>query len=254
MSKTPLFASCTFIAGLLLTIPAFAQTTASVMASGLSMPLGSTSNGTINEKDIYCPIGVESILPGDYYACEARAAYGRGNYNEMLGMLEESASWANKDAQYALGLAYFNGDTPTIPQNKPLGLAWLALAAERKNQQYVLTYAEARSKVSQGELLQAQTMWKQMRPKYGDAIAAKRAIEHFNHNVEMIDKSAQENGTVYMRGFSQIPMSSLFVANQLHDEATTDFEDLHGTVVVGKPIWVKSASASDSSNTQTPQP
>jgi|GEM_PF-1095043 len=246
MLKTPLLALGAFAATLSLTTIAFAQSSPpSITVNGVKPdaaqyePAPDNPNPPVDDKDIYCPTALEPILPGDYYACEARSAYGHENYRKMADMLEESAYWANKDAQYTLGLAYFNGDIPDIAQNRPLGLAWLALAAERKKDQYVIAYAEARVKATPAELRQAQALWKKMRLKYGDKVAAKRAIERFNHNIQDIDESARQNGIVYIRGFSPFPESAFTIANKLHDEATTDFEDVRGTVVVGKPQWAQ---------------
>ncbi|RDS78826.1 hypothetical protein DWU98_20895 [Dyella monticola] len=202
---------------------------------------------TVQEDAIYCPTALEPILPGDYYACEARAASGREHYTKMVDMLQEAAYWANKDAQYVLGLAYFNGDTPEVPQNRPLGLAWLALAAERKKPQYQLAYASARSKATPAELRRAVVEWRTLRLKYADRVAAPRAIRHFNHAIQSIDDAARDGGLVYLHGFSPYAQSAFAVANKLHDEADTDFSDIHGSVVVGKPEWVQAQPASASS-------
>ena len=181
-----------------------------------------TAQVDVQDKNISCPAELEFLLPGDFYACEARAAFGRGNHKKMADMLKESAYWANKDAQYVLGLAYFNGDMEDVPQNRPLGLAWLSLAAERKKPQYQLAYEEARAKATPEEISQALALSQQMQTKYGDSVAAPRAIRRFNHAIEPIDEAAREGGTTYLRGFSPYPESSFAIANQLHDEASTD--------------------------------
>jgi hypothetical protein len=193
----------------------------------------------IDEKHIYCPIGIEQILPGDYYACEARAAFGRKKYVHTVSMLQESAYWANKDAQFSLGLTYFNGETPDIPGNRPLGLAWLALAAERKNEYYDLQYAAARARSTPEEIQQSIAILQKLKQKYGDAVAAPRAIRNFNHAIELIDESAEQGGTTYLRGLAPVPMNSVLVAKRLHDEADADFNTYQGTVAVGEPEWLK---------------
>ncbi len=218
---------CVLLAGIRLAAPASAQ----------------TAPPAVPDKDIYCPAALEPILPGDYYACQARAASGRQHYRTMLDMLQEAAYWANKDAQYVLGLAYFNGDMPDVTQNRPLGVAWLALSAERKNPPYQLAYAAARAKLSRAELRQADVQLRKLRLQYGDAIAAPRAIRRFNHNIQPIDDAARNGGIAYLRGFTPFPQSAFAIANRLHDEADMDFSTVHGTVVVGKPAWVQAQPA-----------
>jgi TPR repeat protein len=254
MSRTPLLALCALCAALSFTTTVSAQSSApAVTVNGAKPdaaqyePAADNANPPVSDKDIYCPTALEPILPGDYYACEARAAYGHDNDGKMIDMLQESAYWANKDAQYTLGLAYFNGDMAKVPQNRPLGLAWLALAAERKNPTYQLAYAEARAKATPQELQQALKLWHQMRLKYGDSVAGPRAIRHFNQAIAPIDDSARENGIVYLHGFSPFPQSAFTVANKLHDQADTDFGNIKGTVVVGKPEWLHAQPASASS-------
>lgn len=245
--KTSLFALSTLVAGLSLAASASAQTTASAITNpGFITP---TAGTVINERTIYCPTSIEPILPNDYYACEARAAYGREQYRQTISMLEEAAYWANKDAQYVLGLAYSNGDMQGVPQNRPLGLAWFALAAERKNQQYVLAYAQARVKATPQELSQAQALWKEMRLKYSDNMAVPRVKRRFDNNIRDIDKSAHQNDTVYLRGFSPYPESAVVVADKLHDEAAADFENVHAKVKVGEDEWLQAKPAGATQNT-----
>jgi hypothetical protein len=228
-----------FAIGLFFAAAAPGQTSHTASESGSATP--DVLQADVQDKDIYCPDAIETFLPGDYYACKARAFSGRGKYRQMMLMLEESASWANKDAQYVLGLAYFNGDMPDVPQNRPLGLAWLALAEERKNPQYQLAYAAAHAKATPEEIHKASMLWQQMRTKYGDSVAAPRAVRRFNHAIAPIDESAFVGGTVYLHGYSFYPESAFSVANRLHDEASADFDDWHGQVVVGRPEMLRTA-------------
>ncbi|MBE1160201.1 hypothetical protein [Dyella acidiphila] len=262
MFKPSLFAFCVLAAGCSFATVAFAQTSQSskpsITVNGVQPsaaqyePAPANANEPISDADIYCPPGIEPILPADYYACEARAAYGQNDYKKMIGLLEESAYWANKDAQYTLGLAYFNGDMQDVPQNRPLGLAWLSLSAERKNQQYQLAYASARAKVTPQELQQAVKLFRQMRLKYGDHVAVRRAALRFNHGIEPIDESARQNGIVYLKGFGFAQQSAFTIANKLHEQADTDFGNVpKGVVVVGKPEWLHGQQPASSSSTAT---
>lgn len=244
MFKTTLFAACALAAGVIFSTAAWAQSASSgVTVNGAKPDLTSPpavpadTTAPTSEQDITCPRAYEYILPGDFYACEARAAYGRGKDGKTVEWLEEAAYWANKDAQHALGLMYINGDID-VEQNIPLGVAWLALAAERKNSQYQLEYAAMRARITPQEDQQATKLWRQLRRKYGDDVAEKRAIRRFNQAVADIDDAARGNGIVYLSGYAPFPQSALAIANKLHDQANADFGNYTGDVVVGKPQWL----------------
>lgn len=180
-----------------------------------------------------CIEGMEQILPGEYYACRAKYHFQREHYRSAVDSLEESAYWANKDAQYSLGLMYFNGDTPDIPANRPLGIAWLALAAERKNPAYMQMYAIARAQSSPEEIKTAGQLWQKMRLKYGDKVAGLRALRRFNHEIKPLEDAANSGGILYLNGYSPYPETASAIVNNLHAQADKVFDGLVGTVTVG---------------------
>lgn len=182
---------------------------------------------------VYCPDWLERLLPGDYYACRARYHLQRNHPRQAVSMLLEASYWANKDAQHALGLAYTQGDLPGTPADKPLGLAWLALAAERRNPVYLRDYAQARARCNAEEIARANEWYVQLLARYGDHVAGKRAVQRFNHEVEPFDLAAREGGVAYISGFSPVPQSAMVLSRQLHTEAEGDFSGLQGTVTVG---------------------
>jgi TPR repeat protein len=243
MSKALLFTACALVAGLMFTTAAAAQ---GVTVNGAKPDLSPPQPAQATQDDVppdlenvVCLQAYEQFLPGDYYACEARAAFGREKDLKTVKWLEEAAYWANKDAQYSLGLTYFNGDFIEVPQNRPLGVAWLALAAERNKPQYKLAYEAALARLTPEESQQATQLLQRMRLKYGDKVAEKRAIKRFNQSISDIDDAARGNNTTYLSGFSPFPQSAFVIANKLHDQATTDFDNVEGAVVVGKPTWLQ---------------
>jgi hypothetical protein len=185
-----------------------------------------------------CIQGLEQILPGDYYACRARYYFQDDHNRRGVSELVEAAYWADKDAQYALGLIYFNGDMPDVPANRPLALAWLALAAERNDAAHQQAYAIARAKSSAQEIEAAELLLKKMKLKYGDKVAGIRAMRRFNHEIVPLEEAANSGGIVYLRGYSPFPEDANSVVTQLHAEADKAFQGLIGTVTVG-PLQVK---------------
>jgi hypothetical protein len=185
-----------------------------------------------------CIEGLEQILPGDFYACRARYYFQEEKTQHGVSELEEAAYWANKDAQYTLGLIYFNGDMEDVAVNRPLGLAWLALATERNDFAHQQTYAIARAKSSDGELRAADQLLRKMKLKYGDKVAGVRAMRRFNHEVIPLEDAANAGGIAYIRGYSPFPEEASTVVAQLHAEADKAFQGLIGTVTVG-PLEIR---------------
>ena len=124
------------------------------------------------------------VLPGEFNFCLAKRYWLEGKYQQAEEMFRLSAGWGNKFAQRALGTAYFNGDH--VAQDRPLGLAWLALAAERKEPDAEALYQSALSKVSPAEKERAMLLQQQLQPRYGDAFAALRADRRLNRNLKEI--------------------------------------------------------------------
>jgi len=191
-----------------------------------------------DEKINNCNRGLEQILPGDYYACEARYYFQNGHNQHGASELKEAAYWASKDAQFALGLMYFNGDMQGIPANRPLGLAWLALAAERNDFDRQRSYAIARAKSSEEDIQASEALLKKMQSTYGDKVAGLRAMRRFNHEIAPLEDAANTGGIVYLRGYSPFPEDANTVVAQLHAEADKAFQGLIGTVTVG-PLQVR---------------
>ena len=116
----------------------------------------------------------DSARPGETFFYKAARAQSKGNIPLAANMFRVAASWAYKPAQYNLGVMYFNGEG--VPQDKALGMAWFALAAERSEDR---DYAHARdlayAEMTDEEFARANELWREMRETYADATALKRA-------------------------------------------------------------------------------
>ncbi|HEU4992363.1 MAG TPA: hypothetical protein VFT52_07735 [Luteimonas sp.] len=124
-----------------------------------------------------CDPVLAKALPGDFDFCLASRQWSAGRHDKAVELLQLAASWGDKAAQTALGVAYFNGDG--VPQDRALGLAWLGLAAERRGVTATGLFASARSKVDDAEFARADALYQQMRAKYADEVAAVRADNHY---------------------------------------------------------------------------
>lgn len=134
------------------------------------------------------------FLPGEFNYCLGRKLWERGKYPQARQMFELAAGWGSKSAQNVLGVAYFNGEG--LAQDRPLGLAWLALAAERNSPRRQALYASALRKVSADERVQAERLFQDMQGTYADSIAAAQAELHYRRQLHQFRSNpVYGNGT-----------------------------------------------------------
>ncbi|NII09695.1 sel1 repeat family protein [Oleiagrimonas sp. C23AA] len=193
-----------------------------------------------------CNAGLQSLLPGVYYACQARIDASHQYARKAVSDLREAAYWGDKASQYALGLAYFHGDLG-LPADPARGTAWLALSVERGNRTYMRDYALARSRLSAAQTARANALFKQLKPRYDDAHAGKRAERRYNRRTELLRQAAFWGGQAYLAGISptgpqqnpgkgsSMPLSTASVLlDQVQRQADREFAGLHGHVKVGR--------------------
>lgn len=116
----------------------------------------------------------DSARPGEKFFAMAVSAVRKNDYSFAVQMYKTSASWAYKPAQYNLGVIYSTGEG-SIELNRPLGMAWLAMAAERGDPRYATARDLAFSHLSPAEFEQANVLWREMKKTFGDAVALRRA-------------------------------------------------------------------------------
>jgi hypothetical protein len=111
--------------------------------------------------------------PGEYYFLEGARAFRKKEYAFAIQMYQTSASWAYKPAAYNLGVMYARGQGVTV--DLPRGMAWIALASERNEQHYVDAREAIYAELSREQFEQANVIWRELKPTYGDAVALRRA-------------------------------------------------------------------------------
>jgi len=145
-------------------------------------------------------------LPGEFDFCLARNRWNQGQHAQAVEFLELAAGWGNKGAQAALGVAYFNGDG--VARDRPLGLAWLGLAAERQAPTASGLFASARGKVDAAEFARADMLYQQMRGKYADDVAAARADRRYRREVHALEGEPTYGMGRCIVGFGQVGFSN----------------------------------------------
>lgn len=127
---------------------------------------------------------IAPYLPGVSFFQKGLDAYRKGQTAAAIDAWQSSAGWAMKDAQYNLGLAYFKGSG--VAADRPRGLAWLALAAERKNPTMQSSLAAAWDSATDAEHQQANTIWRDLKKQYGDDVALPKAKKRFETELGQI--------------------------------------------------------------------
>ena len=127
---------------------------------------------------------IARYLPGVSFFQKGLDAYRKGRTDAAIDAWQSAAGWAMKDAQYNLGLAYFKGTG--VAADRPRGLAWLALAAERKNPTMQGSLAAAWDSATEAEHQQANALWRELKKQYGDEVALPKAKKRFKTEIGQI--------------------------------------------------------------------
>jgi hypothetical protein len=187
-----------------------------------------------------CAIGEERFLPGDYYYCLGKQTYGEHRYDYANKFFTAAASWASKPAQYVLGIMALNGDQQ--PVNRPLALAWLALASERPNSDYKQAYESVYKTASADERKAADALLATMRPKYADSTAAVRAERRYADGMAELTRLSNSGAKYCMAGVASMAQpntdptncpSAQLVVRAVDAAAVNVFDGWVGHVQVG---------------------
>ena len=192
---------------------------------------------------VSCPAVMEHYLPGDYYFCVGGHRQADGYAKGAIDYFERAAGWGHKRAQYVLGLMHFQGDG--TPVNRPLGLAWMALAAERDDRDMDAALAFARRHSSKAERQQAELLLAQMWPTYADQFTVKRAATRYERETRDLRRSLASFSAVYIAGLGTGTASSML--RRMDQRADRFFEGARsGTVTVGATDVVFEAHSPES--------
>jgi TPR repeat protein len=114
-----------------------------------------------NKPAVYCPQGVRDLNDGI-------AAYRRDDYAHAVSKWKLAASQGCAAAAYNLGALYFRGEN--VPANRPLGTAWMSVAAEYGTIDYQRSHDRMASSLDTGERAQYRTDYQRLQLTYGKAV------------------------------------------------------------------------------------
>jgi len=131
--------------------------------------------------------GFLSYHPDIRWRNEAIDHYDRGEFPEAIIDLTRSAKFADKGSQGLLAEMHWKG--LGTPLNRPLGYAWMDLAAESGYQEFVALRERYWSELSEVEKVNALELGKDVYAVYGDDVAKPRLTKLLNRGRRQVTGS-----------------------------------------------------------------
>ncbi|MFZ0869418.1 MAG: sel1 repeat family protein [Rhodanobacter sp.] len=183
----------------------------------------------------------DNARPGEYFFGLGANAFRHKDYPFAVRMYEVAASWAYKPAEYNLAVMYALGQG--VPVDQPRAMAWMALAAERGEKSYVEGRELINAKLSKEQFLQADAIYGELYPTYGDASALHRAKERWAQVRSSMTGSRVGSVAGELKTGALPPMSAGGPRNAKHSSTTTS--DLIGGEEVDGSIAYEQLLKSD---------
>jgi hypothetical protein len=122
---------------------------------------------------------LRSFIPGKWHEQEAQDYLQKKNYPAALAAFQQAAYWANKTAQYNIGIMYLKG-MEGIPVDQVRAVAWLGIAAQQHKPDVDKALHDAFVALTPEQNIAASALWKQLNADYGDDVTLPRATKRFN--------------------------------------------------------------------------
>jgi len=111
--------------------------------------------------------------PGTQFLERGNMFFRQGDYDAAVGNYRLAAHWADKLAQFNLGMMYVNGDG--VARDPLMGWAWIKLSAERGYPKNVAVAADIWNQFTdEHRKVAREILEKELKPRYGDEVAIPR--------------------------------------------------------------------------------
>lgn len=111
--------------------------------------------------------------PGTQFLERGNMFFRQGDYDAAVGNFRLAAHWADKLAQFNLGMMYVNGDG--VERDPLRGWAWIKLSAERGYPKNVAVAADIWDQFTdEHRKVALEILESELKPKYGDEVAIPR--------------------------------------------------------------------------------
>ena len=113
--------------------------------------------------------------PGYRLTAQASRSWKNGFFYDARHKFQEAAFWADKLAQFNLGVIHYRGDG--IEPDHPLAWAWFALSAERGYPHMVEMRDALWVQLTDSGQQRAQRLFEELEQEYGDEVAIPRTVK-----------------------------------------------------------------------------
>src|SRR6056297_811538 len=140
--------------------------------------------------------------PGTQFLERGNMFFRQGDYEAAVGNYRLAAHWADKLAQFNLGMMYVNGDG--VDRDPLLGWAWIKLSAERGYPKNAAVAADIWNQFTDDHRKVAkEILEKELKPRYGDEVAIPRTANDMKRTLARDTSGGSRvgvNRAVYVTG------------------------------------------------------
>lgn len=174
-----------------------------------------------------------AYFPGKYFEQKAQFYLKNKDYRAALQMFELSGFWADKVAQYNVGIMYYSG--VGVPVDKPRGAAWLSIAAQAHEDLAERARQVAYAGLSDSEKRRADEIARELDVKYGDSVALPRALARYEMDSNVSLFKLGGSGEVYTCARSEgcAAESGSDFERRMRDQRDALISQITGHVTVG---------------------
>lgn len=122
------------------------------------------------------PFRVAQHTPGYSFAVDAQESWEHGRYFDARHRFERAAWWADKFAQYNLGVIHYRGDG--VERDPARAWAWFDLAAERDYPAFVEMADAVWAELEENQRRRGRSIREELESRYGDAVAVERTARY----------------------------------------------------------------------------
>lgn len=116
--------------------------------------------------------------PGHQHKIEGLRSYNAGQYYSAKSKFTAAAHWADKLAQYNIGVMNYHGQG--VPRDLARAWAWFSLAAERGYPDMIDMAERVYGELDDDQKTRGREILEELKPRFGDAVAIERTARYMD--------------------------------------------------------------------------